>query len=50
MINFSQKTEQVVLYKSFSTGMDLDFYVFLATAKKCKIYILDEAVDSQAER
>ena len=29
--------------------MDPDFYIFLATVK-CKIYILDEAVDSQAER
>ena len=33
--------------------MDLDFYIFLATAKiqkNVKIYILDEAVEKQAER
>ena len=28
-----QKTQQVVVFKPFSTGMDLDFYIFLATAK-----------------
>ena len=51
--NFSKKTQQVVIFKPFSTGMGLDFHIFLATAKsknKCKIYILDEAVGSQPER
>ena len=48
-----QKPKAVVVFKPFSTGMDLDFYIFPATEKKqkkCKIYILDEAIDSQAER
>ena len=33
--------------------MDLDLYIFVATEKsqkKCKIYILDGAVDNQVER
>ena len=37
----------------FSTGMDLDFYIFLTTYKKSKnsiIYILDETVHSQTVR
>ena len=46
---FKKTRKQVVVFEPFSTGMDLDFYIFLATVK-CKIYILDEAVDSQAER
>ena len=32
----SQKTEQVVVFKPFSTGMDPDFYIFLASAKSRK--------------
>ena len=37
----------------FSTGMELDFCIFLATCKKLKksnIYISDEAVQSQTGR
>ena len=48
-----QKTLKVVFFKPFSTGMDLNFFIFLATVKsqkKYKICILDEAVNSQAER
>ena len=33
MIKFFKKTQQVVVFKPFSTGMDLDFYIFLASAK-----------------
>ena len=32
----SQKTQQVVVFKPFSTGMDPDFYIFLASAKSRK--------------
>ena len=36
MTTFFQKTQQVPVCKPFSTGMDLDLYLFLATAKSQK--------------
>ena len=31
-----QRTQQVVVFKPFSTGMNLHFYIFLANAKSRK--------------
>ena len=36
MIIFFKKNATSCIFKPFSTGMDLDFYTFLATAKSQK--------------